>query len=390
MKKWIVIILVLAAACAAGWTWRIWWPGNQEAQAGNRGALGLVERRDIRFTVSVAGEIGPAEQVSVRPEVNGRISELPVDVGDKVKRGDLLFALDDRDLQIEVGSRDTEIASAKLQLERAQRDYERDRLLFEQNLVSREVFENSKTEYELARNNIQKADKALELAKDRLSKTRIVAPFDCTVLTRPVSAGQAVSGSGGFNSGTEVLTIADLHEMIINAHVNQVDVTRLKPDMEVDVQVEAVADLKVKGRVERIAPQATIRNSIKGFAVRIRLRDVDAQVQPGMTANISIPVESADDVLAVPLAGVFTEIDPETGAKSQHAFVRKNGKFERRPIRIGISDYFYAEVLAGLNAGEEVSLEQPAEGLILEAASAAESPAREARPEPGVRRAGST
>jgi len=90
-----------------------------------------------------------------------------------------------------------------------------------------------------------------------------------------VSIGQAVSGSGGFNSGTEVLTIADLHNLIINAHINQADISRLHQDQQVEVAVEAVPGLVVMGRIERIAPQATIRNNIKGFAVRIFLKDAD-------------------------------------------------------------------------------------------------------------------
>jgi len=87
--------------------------------------------------------------------------------------------------------------------------------------------------------------------------------------------------------------------MVINAHINQADVTRLKIGQQVEVAVEAVAGLKVTGNVERIAPQATIKNNIKGFAARILLKDVDPRVRPGMTANIQIPVASADNVVAV-------------------------------------------------------------------------------------------
>src|SRR5262249_12477956 len=150
--------------------------------------------------------------------------------------------------------------------------------------------------------------------------------------------GQAVSGSGGFNSGTEVLTIANLNEMIIQAHVNQADVTRLKAGQEVDVQVEAVPGLRVKGMVERVAPQAIIKNNIKGFSARILLKDIDARIQPGMTANISIPVASASDVLAVPLAAVFTEQDPDTGRAEQYVYVKKDSVHERRPVQIGVAD----------------------------------------------------
>src|SRR6185369_13850892 len=104
-------------------------------------------------------------------------------------------------------------------------------------LISQELYEDTKTDFEQAKNALVRAMQNLNLVKERLVKTKIEAPFDCTVLTRPVSVGQAVSGSVGFNSGTEVLTIADLTKMIITAHVNQADVTRLRNGQEVDIQV---------------------------------------------------------------------------------------------------------------------------------------------------------
>src|SRR6187549_1584594 len=103
-----------------------------------------------------------------------------------------------------------------------------------------EVYENSKTEHDLAKNALERSQRELAIIDERLTKTKIQAPFDCTILTRPVSMGQAVSGSGGFNSGTEVLTIADLNNLVINAHINQADITRLYQNQVVQVSVEAV------------------------------------------------------------------------------------------------------------------------------------------------------
>lgn len=359
MKKWIVLLVVLGAAAWGYSKWRAANPADQQAGMQARTTEAPVEARDINFSVGAAGDIGPAEQVSVRPEVNGRIDLLPVDIGDSVKKGDLLFTLDDRDLQIEKGSRDTEIARTKLQLEQSERNYRRSEELYKGNLISQELYEDSRTQFELAKNAIQRAEKELELVADRLRKTRIEAPFDCTVLTRPVSIGQAVSGSGGFNSGTEVLSIANLNDLVINAHINQADVTRLKVEQEVAVSVEAVPGLHIVGKVERIAPQATIKNNIKGFAARILLKDVDKRVRPGMTANIKIPVASASNVVAVPLGAVFTEPNPDTQAMERYVYVKKGSDFVRQNVQIGVSDYFFAEVQSGLKAGEIVSLELP-------------------------------
>jgi hypothetical protein len=143
--------------------------------------------------------------------------------------------------------------------------------------------------------------------------------------------------------------------------VNQADVARLQVDQEVEVAVEAVAGLKATGVVERIAPQATIRNNIKGFAARVLLKNVDQRVRPGMTANIKIPVASADGVMAVPLAAVFTERNPETGEMERYVYVVKGNTHERRSVQVGVSDYFFAEIQSGLWPNEVVSLELPKE-----------------------------
>jgi len=278
--------------------------------------------------------------------------------------------LDDKNIRIEIEQRQTQIDAANLQLEKAQRNFERDRKLYQENLVSKEAFENTETEFSLAKNNIERAQKDLDLAMERLDKTQILAPFDCTILTRPVSAGQAVSGSGGFNSGTEVLTIADLNRMIINAHVNQADVSRLSVGLKVDIQVEAIAGLVVEGTVERIAPQATIVNGIKGFSARILLNKIDPRIQPGMTANIKIPVQSAAGVTAVPLGAVFTEYNEQLKKQERFVYVQSGNTFERRVVQIGVADYFFAEILSGLNSGETVSLEQPPLESIVESGNA--------------------
>src|SRR3954464_4951918 len=243
--KFFAILIVLTGLGAGGYYIYTKAPTTEQANpTANRTTTAVVESRDIRFVVNAAGDIGPADQVSVRPEVNGRLAELPVDIGDKVRKGELLCRLDDKDLQIERSQRLTEIDSAKFQLQKARRNFERARHLFEGRLISVEAYEDTRTEFDLGSNALQRAESQLHLIEESISKTKILAPFDCTVLTRPVSTGQAVSGSAGFNSGTEVMTIANLNDMIISAHVNQADVTRLKTGQNVNVEVEAVPGLK--------------------------------------------------------------------------------------------------------------------------------------------------
>ncbi len=366
MKNIIILILVLAVVYF-GYT--SFTENQSESNSNltklkNRETTHTIETRDINFSVTVAGEISPAEKVSVRPEVHGKIAELPVDISDQVAAGDLLFRLDDKDLKIEIDTRKKQIDSANLQLEQSKNEFERSKKLFNDGLISEEAFQNTKTRYEVAQISRDRAQNDFDLATEKLSKTSIRAPFDCTVLSRPVSIGQAVSGTGGQSSGTEVMEIADLKNLIILSHVNQADVSRLGKNQKVKIEIEAVADLVIDGIVERIAPQATIRSGIKGFSTRIKLQNTDESIIPGMTATINIPVANSKDVVATKLASIFTERNEVEQRTETYAYVKKDEKYAKQMVEVGVNDLNFVEVLKGLSQGDEVALEKPDDDMI--------------------------
>ena len=366
MKNIIILILVLAVVYF-GYT--SFTENQSESNSNltklkNRETTHSIETRDINFSVTVAGEISPAEKVSVRPEVHGKIAELPVDISDQVAAGDLLFRLDDKDLKIEIDTRKKQIDSANLQLEQSKNEFERSKKLFNDGLISEEAFQNTKTRYEVAQISRDRAQNDFDLATEKLSKTSIRAPFDCTVLSRPVSIGQAVSGTGGQSSGTEVMEIADLKNLIILSHVNQADVSRLGKNQKVKIEIEAVADLVIDGIVERIAPQATIRSGIKGFSTRIKLQNTDESIIPGMTATINIPVANSKDVVATKLASIFTERNEVEQRTETYAYVKKDEKYAKQMVEVGVNDLNFVEVLKGLSQGDEVALEKPDDDMI--------------------------
>ena len=367
MKNIIIIALVLVVGFIGYQKWQESQnAGNQgQDKLKNRKTTEVIQARDINFSVTVAGEISPAEKVSVRPEVHGKIAELPVDISDRVAKGELLFRLDDKDLKIEIDTRKKLIDSANLQLEQSKSEYERSKKLFNDGLISEEAFQNIKTRYEVSQITRARAQNDFDLSQEKLSKTSILAPFDCTVLSRPVSIGQAVSGTGGQSSGTEVMEIADLNNLIILAHVNQADVSRMGKNQKVKIEIEAVADLVVDGIVERIAPQATIRSGIQGFSTRIKLMNTDPAIIPGMTATINIPVANSKDVVAAPLASIFTERNEAEQRTETYAYVKKEEKkYLKQMVDVGVNDLDFVEVLKGLSVDDEVALEKPDDELI--------------------------
>jgi len=167
MKKWIILIAVLGAGFGGYALWSNGQKGKPSSGAPARQTTALAELRDISFAVNAAGEIGPAEQVSVRPEINGKIEVLPVDIGDHVKKGELLFKLDDTELQEQRSSNLTDIEKAKLGLEKAERDYKRSQQLLADKLIAQELYDDAKTTFDLAKNALERAQRLKRPDRDR-------------------------------------------------------------------------------------------------------------------------------------------------------------------------------------------------------------------------------
>src|SRR5437868_11855211 len=145
MKNLFFLIAVAGIGFGGYSYWSHFQKNKLSATDDARPTTATAELRDINFAVNAAGEIGPAEQVSVRPEINGMIDKLPVDIGDRVKKGDLLFKLDDKELQQQRASNLTDVERARLELTKAERDYKRAQQLLADKLIAQEVYDDSKT-----------------------------------------------------------------------------------------------------------------------------------------------------------------------------------------------------------------------------------------------------
>jgi RND family efflux transporter MFP subunit len=368
VKKAFLTLIFLAVAGGGGWFFfqkinpSFKQGAASEPKSGRRAPqavseLATVERRTLTQVISSSGDITPAVQVEVKPEISARIKTIQVAAGEHVKKDEVLIELDDKELLTEKASVQTEIVGAQVNLDKGKRTYERAKQLFERKLISQEVFENSKTDYDVAQNNLDKLLSKLRSVNDRLEKTKVLAPMDGTVLSLPVVPGQVVVAAASVNSGTLLMTVADLSQMRIITHINQVDITHLAKDQKVEVSVDSVRDKKMYGTVFFISPVASIKSNVKGFSVEVLARDLDPQIRPGMTANLIFTISTVADALSVPLSAVFTEDN-----ESKVVYVG-NGKAvskpEKRPVEIGIVNFDYAEIKAGLKEGESVFLTKP-------------------------------
>ena len=354
MKK-PVLIFALAALAGGGWLFYSGKLASQSVPPPLADELFTrVEKRDIESSIDVSGEVTPAFQLEVKPEVGGKLKALHVVPGQTVQQGDLLVEIDDRDLLTEKDSALTEIEGAKLSMEKAKKNFARSRELFEQKLVSREVFDNLTAEFEIAQNGLVKAQRKLQLVEDRLQKTKVLSPTDGTVLTAPVVEGQVVIGAASVNSGTTLMTIANLSKLLIELHINQVDKARLTLGKVVQIRADALKDETLDAHIAFIAPIATTKNSLKGFQVQALIEKADARLSPGMTVTLNIPIGHAEDAVSVPVTAVF-----KGEGNKRVVYVKNGGATEKREVKIGVTNIDHAQILNGVKEGEEILLVEP-------------------------------
>jgi len=354
MKK-LLVLLAIAALLGAGWHfYKDKLPSSAKDQPALDHFTAIAEKRNLDFTVEISGDVAPASQLDVKSEVGGKLKVLHVIPGQTVKQGEILVEIDDTDLLSEKDSADTEIEGAKLSMEKSKKNYERSRELFEEKLISREVYDNLTAEYQIAENSLVKAQRKLQLVTDKLRKTKVIAPSEGTVLTVPVIEGQVVIAAASVNSGTTLMTIANLSKLLVETHINQVDVAKIELNQDVKLRAESLKDLELEATISFIAPVATIKNNVKGFQVQALIENPSPRLRPGMTVNVSIPIAAASDVVSVPISAVF-----KGEGKKKVIYVRNGESTEQREVKVGITNTDHAQIIKGVQEGEEVMLVEP-------------------------------
>ncbi len=332
----------------------IWQVNRDVGASSDESETTTVERRDIDYTLRISGEVVPSVEIEIKPEVGGRVKKIHVYTGEQVVKGQLIAEIDDTELLTEKGSAEIEIEGSQLRVDLASRNYERSKNLFESNLISREIFDNIKSELDIAKNDLNKSQRSLQIVLDKIRKTRVTAPTDGTVLGINVIEDQVVVAAASVNNGTTLMTVADLSSLVINSHVNQIDIASIKDGQEMSFFSETFPDMQSTATIDFIAPVATVVKAVKGFAVEALVQNPDPRLRPGMTVTLDIPVANASDALSIPISAIFTDEDDD-----KVVYVRQGASTVKRKVKVGITDYFYAEVLSGVEPGEEILLVRP-------------------------------
>ena len=307
-----------------------------------------VRREDITARVRAPGKIEPRTQVKVSADVMGKIVQLPVKEGDRVKQGQLMLQLDDtqyrsahNQARAAHASAEARLSETESSLKVVQANYQRQKALFEQKLLSQAEWDQANTNYEsaraavaTAREEVSRSQAALEGALDNLSKCRFLAPFEGVVSALNVEAGEVVITGTMNNPGTQILVVSDLSRMLVRADVDETDVVDLKVGQKAKITVDALPDTSFVGTVTEIGNTAkrTITAGSEGqtnFEVKVVFDQDVPQVRPGMTADVEIETGTHAKTLGVPIQAVVVRTERElqrAGRKDRPArHARKDG-----------------------------------------------------------------
>lgn len=299
-----------------------------------------VKRMTLKEELTATGRIEAFKSVDVKSEVSGKIISLKVDEGNYVKKGDLIAQLDPTEAELDYRKAESNYLTAKANLERQ-------KMLFEKDFVTR-------GQLETAENNFKQAESDYLSAKERLNKTSIYAPMSGQVIKKYLEEGNVIaSGVSLVSSGNNIFTIADLTHKYVQTQVDEVDIGNIREGTPAVVTVDAYPDKNFTGKVIQVSPMATIEQNLTFFNVKVEIFDPTNLLRVNMSADVKIIPQKKENVLAIPLEAL-------KGKKNDYyVMVKRNPKkFERQPIKIGIENDKYVEVVEGLKENDEILLKE--------------------------------
>ena len=373
---------------------------------------GKVEKKDLVQVVTASGEVRPKRYVNVGANVSGRLIEIDVKEGDRVRQGQILAKVESERYQAVQRQSEAGLAATRADLQRADADvavsklaFDRFRRMRDQRLVSEQEYDQSEADWKMKTANVEAARKRVaqlqaqtDSTRDDLVKTTVISPMDGVVTNLPKEAGEMVIGAMSF-SPTVIMTVADLSIMECEVMVDETDFRNLKLGQEAKVKVDALEGLAMKGEVTEIGASALVRgsgsqaaaqttlgantgNQPKDFKVTITIKDPPSNLRPGLNATADITTATRKGILAVPVQAVVVRevnkqgkvVDPDAMASgggeregntvatmAREKSVEKDGVFvvdgdkaKFKPVKTGIMGETDLEITEGLSEGQMI------------------------------------
>ncbi len=352
MKRFFTILILLGVVSGGIYALIQVMPHTQEDPK-NKIRTNTAEIRDLESIVPATGEVLPLMSSIVKSEISGRLTIIHVKEGDSVTKGQLLLELDRTSLETRLREAERNLEADRLRLEKAERNFKRLKELYEKQYVGEKEFLDAETDFNLAKLTLEIAQARLEDAAEDLSKTSIIAPHDGIITLIDTVEGQVVSGATSVSNGTELMTVAQLKELYMEANINEVDVENLYTGQLARLRFDAIPNFEIDGKINVIAPSARRDGNIRVFPIEVVFATDDPRVRPGISATIEIPIATAEQTVSVLLSAVFNE-DNEN-----YAYVQTLTGWDKRQVATGINNLQYVAIAEGLQADDVVALSRP-------------------------------
>ena len=358
--------------------------------------LAAAERGDIARSVVATGKIEPLTKVEVKSKASGIVEKIRVDVGSKVKTGQVLAELDKEQLQAAVAESRASLEAADAARQAAEASYQRNLVdaegpdvpflkndmnrahdLYKQGLIALNVMQEAEKNYQLALNRqtsaqrnalvskaqvaqakaqVAQAHAALDNAEENLRYSIITSPIDGVVLSRRVEVGDAVSSILVLGSqATLVMTLGDTSEVYVRGKVDEADIGKVRLGQPARIVAESFKDKAFAGKVTRISPLGDEKDNVTTFEVRVSIDNASGELRANMSANAEIILEEKKGVLLIPEGALLFDKDKNTSVEVPDP--KAAGGKRKLAVKLGISNGVKAEALSGLQDGQKVILQ---------------------------------
>lgn len=309
----------------------------------------------VKKTVAI-GKVIPRREIDVKSQVSGVVEKVYVVAGQNVKKGDILAKITLRPNMLNVNSAESQVQTAKINLQNSEVEYNRQKRLFAQKLISESEYNKFLVTYNLQREAVNNAENALLLLKSGATKNSdkvsnlIPATVDGMVLDVPNKEGAFIVESSTFQSGTSLATLADMNDMIFEGLVDESEVGKLKEGMELVLNIGALQGKPFSAVLEYVSPKGVTDQGTIKFTIRAAVKlNKDLFLRSNYSANADIVLEKKENVLAINEGNLIIEdkanyVEVETAPQ----------KFEKREVKTGLSDGINIEILSGLKASDKI------------------------------------
>ena len=324
----------------------------------------LVERGDIVDKALAVGRIEPKKEISIKSKISGIVKKTYVDIGDKVKVGDPLLDIAPDPTPVEFAEAKRQVELYQVTFDNAKREFDRSKTLKDKQLISHQEYDRTLADYEEAELRLKLAQEKLSLIEsgrteiaDRMVDNIIKSPITGTVLSLLVEEGDPIVPLTSYQAGTDLMTLAQMDDLVFKGNVDEIDVGKLHEGMPVEIEVGALPNEKVSGTLRTISPKAHKEEGSTLFEVEIVIGEVGKKfLRAGYSANADIVITKKDDILLIPERLVKME-DSIATVEVQDTL----GVITSREVTTGLSDGIKIEIVEGLQEGELVVERPPKE-----------------------------